>query len=173
MRWDGLLEHLWSIGCRSRIFHLFKSYLSDRYIKVVTALDSSDFYPVSAGIPQGAIWSPLLFNLYVHLLPSVPKYCLVVGYVDDHTLLTTIPNKVNRITAAAHLNTNLAVLCEYGCHWNINFAPQKTFLLLISLKSDISNYPPMMFASLMFLQSGFLGSYLTLLILGRNILIAC
>ena len=61
MQWDGLLEHLWSIGCRCRVFCLFKSYLSDRYIMVVTSLDSSDLRPISAGIPQGAIWSPLLF----------------------------------------------------------------------------------------------------------------
>ena len=144
VRWDGLLKHLWSIGCRGRVFRLFESYLSDRYIRVVTPLDLSDLYPVSAGVPQGAIWSPLLFNLYVRLLPSVPKHCSVVGYADDHTLLTIIPNKVNRITAAANLNANLAALCEYGHHWNIKFAPHKTFSLLISLKSDISNHPPLL-----------------------------
>ena len=144
MRWDGLLKHLWSIGCRGRVFRLFESYLSDRYIRVVTPLDSSDLYPVSAGVPQGAIWSPSLFNLYVRLLPSVPKHCSVVGYADDHTLLTIIPNKVNRITAAVNLNADLAALCEYGHHWNIKFAPHKTFSLLISLKSDISNHPPLL-----------------------------
>ena len=51
MRWDGLLKHLWSIGCRGRVFRLFESYLSDRYIRVVTPLDLSDLYPVSAGVP--------------------------------------------------------------------------------------------------------------------------
>ena len=84
VRWDGLLEHLWSIGCHGRVFHLFKS-LSDQYIRVVTPLDSSDLHPVSAGVPQGPVWSPLLFNLYIRLLPSIPKYCVVVGYADlDH-----------------------------------------------------------------------------------------
>ena len=49
-----------------RVFHLFQSYLSNGYIKVVTPFDSSDLHPVSAGVPQGAIWLPLLFNLYIH-----------------------------------------------------------------------------------------------------------
>ena len=143
MRWDGLSEHLRSIGCCSRVFRLFQSYLSNRYIKVVTPFDSSDLHPVSAGVPQSAIWSPLLFNLYIRLLFSVPRHCLVVGYADDHTLLTTIPHKDNCVTAAAQLNADMAVLCEYSYHWSIKFAPLKTFSLVASLKSDIFNYPPL------------------------------
>lgn len=112
VQWDSLLEHLWNIDCRSRVFNLLKFYLSDQYIKVVIP---SDLYPVSPGVPQSTIWSPLLFNLYV-LLPYVSKYRSVVGYADDHTLFKTISSKDNRITAAAHLNADLAVLCEYGHH---------------------------------------------------------
>jgi len=53
VQWDGLFEHLWSIGCHDRVLHFFKSYLSDQYIKVVTPLDSSDPHPISAGVLQG------------------------------------------------------------------------------------------------------------------------
>ena len=67
----------------------------------------------------------------------------MVGYADDHTLLTTIPHKDNRATAAAHLNADLAALCEYGHHWKIEFAALKTFSLVVSLKSDLSNHPPL------------------------------
>ena len=104
MRWDGVLEHLRSIDCHGRVFHLLQSYLPNRYIKVVTSLDTSDIYPISTGDLQDAIWSPLLFNLYIHLLPSVVKYSLVVGYADDHTLLITIPHKNDCTAAADHLN---------------------------------------------------------------------
>ena len=88
--WKGLLAHLWSIGFRDKTFRLFESYLSNRYIRVVTPLDSSDFCPVTAGVPQGAIWSPPLFNLYIHQLPTVVKHSLIVGYADDHSLLKII-----------------------------------------------------------------------------------
>ena len=143
VQWDGLLEHLWSIGCHGKVFHLFKSYLSDRYIRVVTPIDSSDHHSISAGLPQGAIWSSLLLNLYIRLLPGIPKHCLVIGYADDHTLVITIPHKENCAIAAAHLNAVLAALREYGTCWNIEFAPVKTFSLVISLKSDISDHPPL------------------------------
>ena len=65
----------------------------------------------------------------------------MVGYADDHTLLTTIPHKDDCVTAAAQLNADLAALCKYGHHWNIKFTPSKTFSLVVSLKSDISNHP--------------------------------
>ena len=116
VQWDGLLDHLWSIGFCGRVFHLFESYLSDRYIKVVTPFDSSDLHPISAGLPQGGIWSPLLFNLYVRLLPSVPRHCPVVGYADDHTLMTINPNRSDCFPAATSLNADLAALCV--CTWS-------------------------------------------------------
>ena len=49
--WKGLLAHLWSVGFRGKVFQLFESYLSERYIRVVTQLDSSDLHPVTAGVP--------------------------------------------------------------------------------------------------------------------------
>ena len=107
VRWDGLLEHFRSIGFRGQMFRLFQSYLSNSYIRVVTSFDSSDLYRFSAGIPQGAIWSPLLFNLYIRLLPSVIKHSLVVGYADNHILLMTIPTKDNHGIAADHLNMQI------------------------------------------------------------------
>ena len=108
VRWDSLLDHLGSIGCRSKDFYLLKSYLSDRYIRVVTPLDSSDHHSISAGVPQGAIWSPLLFNLYIRLLPRIPKHSLVIGYADDHTLAIIIPRKEDRAIATACLSADLA-----------------------------------------------------------------
>ena len=137
------MEHLRSIGCRGRVFRLFQSYLPDRYLKVVTSLDTSDLYPISTGVPQGAIWSPLLFNLYNRSFPSVVKHSLVVGYADDHTLLITIPHKNDCTAAADHLNADLSALYKYGQPWNIIFAPAKTFSLVVSLKSDVSSHPPL------------------------------
>ena len=121
-------------------------------IEVVTPFDSSDLHPVSAGVPQGAIWSTLPFNLYIRLHPSVPRHCLVVGYADDHTLLTTIPHKDNRVTAVAQLNADLAALCECGHHWNIKFAPLKTFSLVVSLKFNISNHSPLFLYAIQILE---------------------
>ena len=107
--WKGLLAHLWSIGFHDKTFRLFESYLSNRNIRVVTPLDSSELCPVTAGVPQGAIWSPPLFNLYIRQLPIVVKHSLIVGYADDHSLLKIIADKSDHIAAASDLNCDLAI----------------------------------------------------------------
>ena len=70
------------------------------------------------------------------------------GYTDDHTLLKTIPQMSDRCTTTAQINPDLNVLCTYInlailgistiCY--IELSLHKTFLLMISLKSDISEY---------------------------------
>ena len=135
--WKGLLAHLWSVGFRDKAFRLFQSYLSNRFIRVVTFQDSSDLYPVTAGVPQGAIRSPPLFNLYIRQLPTVVKHSLIVGYADDHTLLRVISDKSDRLIAALQLNDDLKVISQFGKVWQIKFTPNKTFSVLISLKRDL------------------------------------
>ena len=139
--WRGLLAHLWNIGFRDKAFRLFQSYLSDRFIRVVTSQDSSDLYSITARVPQGATWSPPLFNLYICQLPTVVKHSLIVGYADDHTLLKIIPDKPHRLAAASQLNDDLAAISQFGKIWQIKFAPNKTFSLLISLKRDLLSCP--------------------------------
>ena len=63
--WSGVLTHLWSIDFCGKVFKLFESYLSNHFVRVAPPLESSDLYPVTAGVPQGAIWSPPLINLYI------------------------------------------------------------------------------------------------------------
>ena len=110
--WSGLLNHLWSIGFRQRAYSLMESYLSDRYLFVVANGQDSSLYPIMAGVPQGGVWSPMLFNLYVHNLPSQLKSCLLVSYADDSTLLKVIPTKDLRLTSAAEINADLCSIAD-------------------------------------------------------------
>ena len=131
----------WLIGFCGKAFTLFESYLSNRYIRDVTSLDTSHLCCVTTGVPQGAIWSPSLFNLYIRQLPTILKHSMIVGYADDHSLLKIIPDKADRITAASDLNCDLAALYHFGQSWQIRFAPNKTFSLIISLKRDLQLLP--------------------------------
>ena len=72
------------------------------------------------GLPHYLIYT------FVNYVPSVVKHSLAVGYVDDHSLLKTIPDKNSCIMVASHLNSDLAALCRFGQHWLISFAPQKS-----------------------------------------------
>ena len=64
-----------------------------------------------------------------------------MGYADD-TLLKVIPLKSDRLRAADEINTDLMALSQFGKQWFMDFAPLKTKSLLISLKRDIMDHPP-------------------------------
>ena len=110
---------------------------------MATVEGRSSVLTVSAGVPQGTIWSPLLFNLYIRLLPSVVKFSSIIGYADDHTLLKVIPLKEDRYRAADEINSDLAALSQFGKQWFIDFTPLKTKSLLVSLKQDTIDHPPL------------------------------
>ena len=73
------------------------------------------------------------------------KHSLIVGYTDDHTLLKIIPDKSDHVTAVSQFNEDLEVISQFGKIWQIRFAPNKTFSLLISLKRDLlpNPHPPL------------------------------
>ena len=81
----GLLHKLKSYGISGQIFGLISSFLSNRQLRVVLDGKSSQEYPVNAGVPQGSIFGPTLFLLYINDLPD-DAICNIAIYADDTTL---------------------------------------------------------------------------------------
>ena len=84
--------------------------MSNRYL-YANAKESSK-YPIQAGVPQGAVWSPMPFNLYVRQLPLQVHHSLLVSYADNSTLLKIVPLKEECKLAAEEINYDLnAIVC--------------------------------------------------------------
>ena len=79
----------------------FRSYLEERRQFVKLGHITSEPKPVSQGVPQGSILSPILFLLFVNDMPLHLNNSTIDIYADDTTLsLSANWNNINSLTQA-------------------------------------------------------------------------
>ena len=95
-----LLTKLKYYGITGTTHKLIKSYLKDRYQRVILHNNSSDsrskWGKITHGVPQGSILGPLLFLLYINDLPQIThENSKMILYADDTSIIITNPNPSN------------------------------------------------------------------------------
>lgn len=123
---DILLRKLFKIGFRGPFFALLSDVLSNRSQRVRVGSELSSVYYLRAGVPQGSVLSPLLFNIYVNDLVSVTSGCKCYQYADD-TLL--ISRHVNFDSACNNLQTNASRVVDWYSSNLLKINPGKTKLI--------------------------------------------
>ncbi|KAL4119930.1 hypothetical protein QTP88_012684 [Uroleucon formosanum] len=84
----------------------FKSYLEDRFFATKVGSELSNLAPILAGVPQGAISSPILFNIYTADQPTT-SHTSVADFADDKVIYTS---EKNPHLARQHLQNHLNLL---------------------------------------------------------------
>lgn len=89
----------------------------------------SEFRPILTGVPQGAVLSPLLFNLMLKDFSSPPANVKKILYAVDVTIYTTVSLP---IAAEDILQPVLEKISEWGRQWNFTFSGEKSAQLVFT-----------------------------------------
>ncbi|KZS03750.1 Uncharacterized protein APZ42_033451 [Daphnia magna] len=143
---EGVLFKLSTLVIRGQILKWIQPLLTGRYIRVKIGNFLSPAVPVNRGVPQGAVLSPLLFNVMMSDLPLPLSGTHTLHYADDVTiyaqaksptdgekLLQPYLDKLNRwgiVTSCLKMRNLFTVLKQqkYGPNTHTLATPFKTFV---------------------------------------------
>ena len=102
-----LMSKLYHYGIRGVCNKWFHSYLSNRQQKVTINGECSSRLPITCGVPQGSILSPLLFLIYKNDMHHAMEFSTIYHFADDSNLLYSCKSFKALRTS---LNKDLALL---------------------------------------------------------------
>ena len=115
-----LLLKLDHYGVRGNIYSWISDFLSDRTQHIVVRGASSTNKPVTSGVPQGTVFGPLLFLVYINDMPLTTKSKLSL-FADDSFLY----NSISSTSDTNQLQNDLNKLTGWEKEWQMEFHPDK------------------------------------------------
>lgn len=85
---NGLLHKLVKIRTPHYLIKVIASFLTDRTMSVKVQNSLSSTINIKFGVPQGAVLSPTLYNIYTYDAPT-PVECEIAQYADDTAFMCT------------------------------------------------------------------------------------
>lgn len=106
------------------------SYLRNRHFRVSVNGTLSTKHKIKAGVPQGSVLGPKLFNIYLNDIPIFPKTKIAL-FADDTALYA---HSFSAVVAAKQVQIHLNLLEHYYQLWKIKLNTTKTEVIIFSRK---------------------------------------
>ncbi|KFM59099.1 RNA-directed DNA polymerase from mobile element jockey, partial [Stegodyphus mimosarum] len=131
---EALIYKLHNLGFPGYIINTVNSYLTGRHFVVQLANTLSTRRKILAGVPQGSLLGPTLFNIYVNDIPVTDNTTLAM-YADDTAILTqsAFPS-----LAIQRLQAYINILETWLVKWKIRVNVDKTQAILFTRRKKIN-----------------------------------
>lgn len=136
---SGLLFKMLQMQFPKHTIKIINSFLSGRYFQVKFRNATSPVHPIPFGVPQGAILSPTLYNVYTSDAPN-PSPCHRGLFADDTTFF--ISSHLRREIVSG-LKTTILNYTEFFRKWKISMNVAKTQLIFFTKRRtrEVPNRP--------------------------------
>jgi hypothetical protein len=126
------VHKLKSYGIQGKLLGWFQQYLSGRQQRVVLEGVTSDWLPVTSGVPQGSILGPLLFLLYINDMSSVIQSSTLALFTDDAKRFKSIScqEDVNELQA------DMDRLVTWSDTWKMKFNSSKCKVMSVTRRDN-------------------------------------
>lgn len=133
--WSAIKKSVARINAPTYLRKILASYLSQRKLKY-NSDEGTKYYDVTAGVPQGSVLGPLLWNIMYDgiLRLELPEKTTIVGFADDIAIVVTAKH-IHEIEAA--INAAVAKIKNWLVANELQLADHKTEAVLISSRKKV------------------------------------
>ena len=143
IRHQGLLYILKQNGISGNLLETLTDFLKDRKQRVALNRQNSSWANIEAGVRQGSIVGPLLFQIYMNDLPD--NLSTNVKLFPDDTSLFSVVHDI--ATSSCDLNYDSSRVREWALQWKMSFNldPSKQAQeVIFTRKLQKKDYPSLM-----------------------------
>ena len=119
----ALLHKMFLLKFPLQLIKIIKSFLFNRSFYVSVGNEKSNSFQIVAGVPQGSVLSPILYNIFTSDLKIPTNTCEVALFADDTAFYYSHKKPAKIIS---QLNCASKYLAEYCTKWKIKLNAAKT-----------------------------------------------